>query len=233
MPSHVRQLGLGDLGINGMGIPIGKLSLYVACAGIHPEATLPIVIDCGTNNEAFLSDPFYLGLRQKRSSPEEEKELIREFVTAAQAKWPAMIVQFEDFSTDMAFDLLAEFQSKAPAFNDDIQGTGAVILAGFINAVRLSGVPVQKHRLVFFGAGSAGVGVATMIKEWIVMQGVSEEDAKNMFWLVDSKVKCLFLFSKMIRALIGGDRVWSPQPGAIRYQSTRNCLPVQKLLRCR
>ncbi|CAG8552773.1 14949_t:CDS:2 [Dentiscutata erythropus] len=163
-----RILGLGDLGVNGMGIPIGKLQLYVAGAGIDPRRTLPITIDLGTNNEKNLNDEFYLGLRKKRVSDD----------------------QFEDFSSEHAFELLAKYRDNLFCFNDDIQGTGAVILSGFINAVRLveKDVHPKQHRILFFGAGSAGVGVAKQLLEFFKIEhGMSEEEAKKLVWLVDTK----------------------------------------------
>ena len=183
-----RILGLGDLGINGLGIPIGKLSLYVACAGVVPERTLPIVLDYGTNNQDNLADPFYLGLRHPRVSAQEGNAFVDEFIEAARERWPNMIIQFEDFNTEMAFDILHRWQNKTSCFNDDIQGTGAVVLAGIINAIKVSGTPLEKHKFVFFGAGSAGVGVAEMMMDYFKLYAnMSDENARGMFYLVDSK----------------------------------------------
>ncbi|KAK0720068.1 hypothetical protein B0H67DRAFT_175303 [Lasiosphaeris hirsuta] len=182
-----RILGLGDLGVNGVGIPIGKLSLYTAAAGIHPERTLPIVLDCGTANETNLKDPLYLGLRSKRIPVPEQQEFMDEFMEAAAEVFPNMVVQFEDFESEKAFNYLDRYRSKYKCFNDDIQGTGAVVLAGYIGAVNLSGVPVEEQRLVFMGAGSAGVGVAKQLVEYYTKRGLSEQAAKDKFWLVDTK----------------------------------------------
>ncbi|KAF3206640.1 hypothetical protein TWF106_011168 [Orbilia oligospora] len=182
-----RILGLGDLGINGVGIPIGKLALYVAAAGIEPEKTLPIVLDLGTENEENLRDPLYLGLRQRRVPKPEALEFMDEFMAAAASVYPDMIIQFEDFETDKAFHYLDRYRHDYKSFNDDVQGTGAVILSGYMNAVRLSNVPLQDQRLVFMGAGSAGVGVAKQVMEYYTRQGLSEMEAKSKFYLVDTK----------------------------------------------
>ncbi|KAG6272801.1 hypothetical protein E4U47_002309 [Claviceps purpurea] len=182
-----RILGLGDLGMNGVGIPIGKLSLYTAAAGIHPSKTLPIVLDCGTNNESNLQDPLYLGLRQKRPSAEVQQEFMDEFMEAVKEVYPKMVVQFEDFESQKAFNYLERYKNTHRAFNDDIQGTGAVILGGYIGAVNLSGVPIQDQRLVFMGAGSAGVGVAKQLLEYYTRRGFSEDEARSKFYLVDTK----------------------------------------------
>ncbi|KAJ2894970.1 NADP-dependent malic enzyme [Zalerion maritima] len=182
-----RILGLGDLGVNGVGISIGKLALYTGAAGIHPEKTLPIVLDCGTNNENNLRDPFYLGLRSKRVAPHVAQEFMDEFMEAVAEVYPSMVVQFEDFESEKAFNFLDRYRNKYKCFNDDIQGTGAVILSGYINAVNLSGVPIEEQRLVFMGAGSAGVGVAKQLVEFYTRRGLSEAAAKDKFWLVDTK----------------------------------------------
>ncbi|KAK4114432.1 hypothetical protein N656DRAFT_704602 [Canariomyces notabilis] len=182
-----RILGLGDLGVNGVGIPIGKLALYTAAAGIRPEKTLPIVLDCGTANETNLKDPLYLGLRAKRVPVPEQQAFMDEFMEAAADVYPDMVVQFEDFESEKAFNYLDRYRNKYKCFNDDIQGTGAVVLAGYIGAVNLSGVPIEEQRLVFMGAGSAGVGVAKQLVEYYTKRGLSEQAAKDKFWLVDTK----------------------------------------------
>ncbi|KAH6641599.1 hypothetical protein F5144DRAFT_564127 [Chaetomium tenue] len=182
-----RILGLGDLGVNGVGIPIGKLALYTAAAGIHPEKALPIVLDCGTANESNLKDPLYLGLRAKRPSVAEQQEFMDEFMEAAAEVYPEMVVQFEDFESEKAFNYLDRYRNNYKCFNDDIQGTGAVVLGGYIGAVNLSGVPLEEQRLVFMGAGSAGVGVAKQLVEYYTKRGLSEQAAKDKFWLVDTK----------------------------------------------
>ncbi|KAH8652362.1 malic enzyme [Xylariales sp. PMI_506] len=182
-----RILGLGDLGVNGVGISIGKLALYTGAAGIHPEKTLPIVLDCGTNNEDNLRDPLYLGLRAKRPDPAVMQEFMDEFMEAVTDVFPEMLVQFEDFETEKAFNFLDRYRNQYKCFNDDIQGTGAVVLGGYIGAVNLSGVPLEEQRLVFMGAGSAGVGVAKQLVEYYTRRGLSEQAAKDKFWLVDTK----------------------------------------------
>ncbi|ESZ95809.1 putative malate dehydrogenase (NADP+) [Sclerotinia borealis F-4128] len=181
-----RILGLGDLGVNGVGISIGKLALYTGAAGIHPEKTLPIVLDCGTANEDNLRDPLYLGLRMKRPGPQVEQEFMDEFMAAVKEVYPEMLIQFEDFESEKAFRYLDRYKNEK-MFNDDIQGTGAVVLAGYIGAVNLSGVPIEDQRLVFMGAGSAGVGVAKQVMEYYTRRGLSEQQARDKFWLVDTK----------------------------------------------
>ncbi|KZT70047.1 malic enzyme [Daedalea quercina L-15889] len=186
-----RILGLGDLGLNGMPISIGKLSLYVAGAGIHPSSTIPICLDLGTNNKQFLGDPLYLGLRQPRLPPAEMTAFMDEFMDAMRTVFPKLLIQFEDFSTDNAFAYLSRFRDRYPLFNDDIQGTGAVVLSGFINAAKLSseasGRPLKDQRILFLGAGSAGVGVGMQLLAFFRMQGMSEEEARRRIWLVDSQ----------------------------------------------
>ncbi|KAK2628472.1 hypothetical protein QTJ16_001575 [Diplocarpon rosae] len=180
-----RILGLGDLGINGMGIPVGKLALYTGCAGINPELTLPLCLDLGTNNEKLLADPLYMGSKMRKVSDIEEKEFLDELMVALNTKWPGIVVQFEDFKNP--FPALERYQHKYSMFNDDIQGTGAVILAGIINALKKSGVPVKDQRAVFMGAGSAGVGVAKQIVEYFMKEGLTEDEARKAFWFVDTK----------------------------------------------
>ncbi|KAF2271273.1 uncharacterized protein EI97DRAFT_388264 [Westerdykella ornata] len=180
-----RILGLGDLGVNGMGIPVGKLALYTACAGIRPDATLPLTIDLGTSNEKLRNDPLYFGSRTPKVSPEQEIEFLDELMEALTDKWPGIVIQFEDFKNP--FPSLARYKDTYTMFNDDVQGTGAVVTAGIINAVRHSGVPAKDHRAVFYGAGSAGVGVAKQIVEYFIKEGLTEEEAKRKFWFVDSQ----------------------------------------------
>ncbi|KAJ8520289.1 hypothetical protein ONZ45_g2845 [Pleurotus djamor] len=185
------RLGLGDLGVNGMPISIGKLSLYIAGAGIRPSSTVPICLDLGTNNEKFLQDPLYLGLRQKRVPAAEMTAFMDEFMHEMSTTFPKLLIQFEDFATEKAFLYLERFREQYPLFNDDIQGTGAVVLSGFLNAAKLSsaasGRPMTDHRILFFGAGSAGVGVATQLMSFFMLQGLSEEEARAHIYLVDSQ----------------------------------------------
>ncbi|RPA92925.1 hypothetical protein L873DRAFT_1830951 [Choiromyces venosus 120613-1] len=180
-----RILGLGDLGVNGMGIPVGKLALYVGCAGIQPDRTLPITIDVGTENAANLKDPLYLGAKMHRVSETDQLEFLDEMMIALNDKWPGLVVQFEDFKNP--FPSLERYRNTYTCFNDDIQGTGAVVLGGTINALKSTGIPFKDQKLVFFGAGSAAVGVAKQICELFIKSGIPEPDARKMFWLVDSK----------------------------------------------
>ncbi|KAF9199151.1 hypothetical protein BGZ49_010767 [Haplosporangium sp. Z 27] len=183
-----RILGLGDLGVGGMGIPVGKLQLYVAGAGVDPRRTIPITLDLGTNNQAKLDDEFYLGLRQKRVGDDKFFPFVDAVIETLTELYPKLLIQFEDFSSEHAFQLLDKYQSKKFCFNDDIQGTGAVILAGFMNAIDVAGIPAKDHKILFFGAGSAAVGIAKQLTAYFINEhGMSEDAARDMVWLVDSK----------------------------------------------
>ena len=180
-----RILGLGDLGANGMGIPVGKLALYTACAGIDPEACLPVTLDVGTNNEQLLADVLYLGYPHKRLEGKAYFDLVEEFVTAVQARYPDALIQFEDFLTPNAYALLTRYRDRVLCFNDDIQGTAAVVLAGVYSSTRITGRPFEDLKIMFLGAGSAATGIADLMTTAFVEEGLSPEEARRRLWFVD------------------------------------------------
>ncbi|MCB1696690.1 MAG: NAD-dependent malic enzyme [Halioglobus sp.] len=182
-----RILGLGDLGAAGMGIPIGKLSLYTACAGIHPTQCLPVTLDVGTNNEAFLNDPLYLGLERRRERGPAYDALVEEFISAVADVFPDALVQLEDFGNCNAFRLLAQYRDQTCLFDDDIQGTGAVALAGLLGALRISGGELGEQRVLFYGAGQAGIGIGNTIVAAMQDQGIPREQACGNCWYFDSR----------------------------------------------
>ncbi|WP_462171673.1 NAD-dependent malic enzyme [Pseudoalteromonas xiamenensis] len=180
-----RILGLGDQGIGGMGIPIGKLSLYTACGGISPAYTLPVMLDVGTNNEKLLNDPMYMGARHKRISQEEYDEFLDIFIKAVKRRWPSVLLQFEDFAQPNAMPLLKRYRDEICCFNDDIQGTAAVTVGSLLAACRVKGAKLSEQKVVFVGAGSAGCGIAEQIIAQMVSEGVSDEQARSQIYMVD------------------------------------------------
>jgi len=182
-----RILGLGDLGVGGMGIPVGKLSLYTLCAGIHPSTTLPILLDVGTDNRDLLDDPLYLGWRHERVRGQEYNEFIDLFVDAIRQKFPRVLLQWEDFAKQNAAPLLKRYRDRLCTFNDDIQGTGAVTVAGLLAAMKLTRTTLGKQRIVILGAGSSAIGICDQIMATMLHAGYSEDEAKQSLWLVDSK----------------------------------------------
>jgi malate dehydrogenase (oxaloacetate-decarboxylating)(NADP+) len=180
-----RILGLGDLGICGMGIPIGKLALYTGCAGVPPECTLPIVLDAGTNNETYLEDPLYPGLKHKRIEGEEYDDFIEAFVVAINEVFPKICIQWEDFKGVDAIRILNKFRDKVRTYNDDIQGTAAIATAGFISISRLMNKPFTEQKFLFLGAGAAAFGIADLLVQKFQKDGLSRQEALEHIWMFD------------------------------------------------
>jgi malate dehydrogenase (oxaloacetate-decarboxylating)(NADP+) len=180
-----RILGLGDLGANGMGIPVGKLALYTACAGFSPDHCLPVTLDVGTDNQALLDDVLYLGYPKRRLRGKAYFALVDEFVNAVQKRFPGALIQFEDFLTPNAYALLRRYRDRVLCFNDDIQGTAAVALAGVYASTRITKVPFPELRIMFLGAGSAATGIADLMVSALVAEGLSPEEARRRLWFVD------------------------------------------------
>ena len=179
-----RILGLGDQGVGGMGIPIGKLSLYSACGGIDPGTTLPVILDVGTNNEERLADPLYIGWRHARISGQDYDDFLELFIQAVKRKWPNVLLQFEDFSKANATPLLERYRDQLCCFNDDIQGTAAVTVGTLMAAVKVAGEKLSDQTVVFVGAGSAGHGIAEQLIDAMVKEGLSEGDARSRFYMI-------------------------------------------------
>ena len=180
-----RILGLGDLGANGMGIPVGKLSIYTGCAGVHPKRCLPVMLDAGTDNEALRADPFYVGLKRKRLRGRAYDELLDEFVAAVQKVFPGALIQFEDFANRNAFRLLERYRDRVCTFNDDIQGTGATALAGLYSALRITRSTLPEQRILCLGAGEAATGICNSVVSALVDEGLPQDEARRRCWLYD------------------------------------------------
>lgn len=170
-----------------MGIPIGKLALYTAAGGVDPKKVLPVMLDTGTDNVSLQQDPFYLGMQHPRLEKSEFWSMMDEFMRAVRNRWPHALVQFEDFSSDRAAHILQAYRLKQLCFNDDIQGTGAVVLAGALSACAMANVPLKDQRIVVLGAGSAGLGVSTTLLQGMIQEGLSADEAKSRFYLVDAR----------------------------------------------
>lgn len=182
-----RILGLGDLGVGGMGIPVGKLSLYTLCAGIHPATTLPIILDVGTDNQELLKDPLYLGWRHERVRGEDYDRFIEAFAQAIMKRFPKVLLQWEDFSKHNAPRILERYRDRLCTFNDDIQGTGAVTVAGLLAAASLTKTKLKDHRVVILGAGSSAIGISDQIVAAMAAEEISTDEARRSIWLIDSK----------------------------------------------
>jgi len=180
-------LGLGDLGLGGMGIPIGKLSLYISGAGIHPSNCLPVTLDVGTNNKELLNDPLYLGLRQERLRGNKYFQFMDQFVEGVKRNSPHAMIQWEDLSRQNAFTILKRFRKKIVSFNDDIQGTGAVTLGGTLAALKIKGEKLKDQVFVLYGAGAGGIGIANQILNSMIKEGLSEKEALSRIYALDSR----------------------------------------------
>ncbi|MCT7681023.1 MAG: oxaloacetate-decarboxylating malate dehydrogenase, partial [Lactobacillus crispatus] len=180
-------LGIGDWGANGVNISVGKLMIYTAAAGIDPSQVLPVSLDVGTNNETLLNDPLYLGLKHKRVTGEKYYDMVDKFVKSARKLFPEVYIHFEDFGRDNATKILDKYRNDIPVFNDDVQGTGIVCLAGVLGALEISGQKLTDQKFLTFGAGTAGMGIANLLFKELKLQGLSDEEARKHFYLVDKQ----------------------------------------------
>lgn len=180
-------LGIGDWGVNGVNISVGKLMIYTAAAGINPSQVLPVSVDVGTNNQELIHDPLYLGLKKPRVTGKEYYDMVDKFVASARKLFPDVYIHFEDFGRDNATKILNKYRNEIPVFNDDVQGTGIVSLAGVLGALEISGQKITDQRFLTFGAGTAGMGIANLLCKELQLQGLSEEEAKKHFYLVDKQ----------------------------------------------
>ncbi len=180
-----RILGLGDQGAGGMGIPIGKLALYTACAGLHPATTLPVILDIGTDNKQHLADPLYIGWQHERVRGPQYDELVEIFVSTVRERWPHVLLHWEDFAIGNANRLLARYRDRLCTFNDDIQGTAAIAVGTLLSAINVTGVKLTEQRVAVFGAGSAGTGICALLLRAMIDAGLSESEARGRFYLVD------------------------------------------------
>lgn len=219
-----RILGLGDLGANGAGIPIGKLQLYTACAGVSPQYLLHIYLDAGTNNEQYLNDPLYLGMRKMRPPTDELYSFVDEFVDAVQEVFPKCCIHFEDWTGTDAMHLLQRYRDRYCVYNDDIQGTAAIVLTGMINAAKVKGTKLKDEKYLFLGAGSAGIGLADLLCSALVAQGVALKEAQSRVYMFDITDE---MFIESRQAVADQVPVELPQAGTplsapIEYSGIRN-----------
>ncbi|MFA5160336.1 MAG: oxaloacetate-decarboxylating malate dehydrogenase, partial [Candidatus Omnitrophota bacterium] len=217
-----RILGLGDLGSDGMGIPVGKLMLYTGCAGVHPKHCLPVVLDVGTNNEARLKDPLYTGEQHPRLRGKDYEDFIEEFVNAAREVFPHVLIQFEDFANENAFHFLRKYRERICMFNDDIQGTASVALAGLYSAVRIRGGSLKDQKILFVGAGEAGLGTGSLVVGAMMKEGLTEKEARSRCVFVDSK-------GLVVSSRTGLDE--RKRAFAIDGQGAPDCLSAVELIR--